>query len=265
MKDFRKAHAQLRRWFFLGGLLFPAAIAHAQAPGLLPDAPQPAIAAALPLSRIGQASAPAQPKTRHLAWRPYVDPGQPFQPLSARQKMTFWLHLETQPWSPLPAFVSAAFGQGVNGDPKFGTDSGAFGERLGAAFVRQASMRFFVSSLFPVLLREDPRYFRVAHGRIVVRGLRAGEQALVTRTDNGRTAPNYSDLLGHLAACALTVYYYPAPSANGRVVAEAWVTSIGGDALNNLLLEFIPSVIHHFQRHRPRVRSVQSLRSSSIS
>ncbi|HTV82626.1 MAG TPA: hypothetical protein VME18_08245 [Acidobacteriaceae bacterium] len=180
--------------------------------------------------------------------------------------MIFWLHLEARPYSPLPSFMAAGLEQGLNSNPKFGTDSVAFGERLGAAFVRDASMRFFVSSLFPALLHEDPRYYRVQNGRIVARGLGAGEQALVTHTDSGGLIPNYSDLLGHLAACELFLAYYPPPSANQRVVAEAWVTSIAGDAGNNLLLEFVPGIVNRWKRHRQRgrTRSSQKRRNSSI-
>lgn len=266
MGDFRIAISLIAGWFWIGGLFFPAVTVWAQAPDTIPDAPQPAIIATLPVSapalppNAGQSALP-----RHR-WRPWIDPDQPPHPLTPSEKMKFWLHLEIVPWSPAPSFISAGFEQGIDGNPKYGTDSGAFGERLGAAFVRDGSMRFFVSSFFPVVLHEDPRYYRVKYGRIVVRGLKAGQQALLTHTDSGRVTPNYSDLLGHLAACALTVLYYPAPSANGRVVAEAWVTSIAGDAGNNLLLEFVPSLMSRWRQHRLRthLRSSQTRRAPSI-
>ena len=195
---------------------------------------------------------------RKHRWKAYVNPWQPVSPLTRNQKLQFWLHLEVTSYSPLPTLFGAGYEQLIDGDPKFGTDSGAFGERLGAGFLRDASMRFFVSSAFPAMLHEDPRYYRKASGPIVRRGLWAGEQALVTRTDKGRQTVNYSDILGHLAACALTPLYYPAPSANGRVVVEAWLTSIAGDAGNNLFLEFWPSLRSRWRRHRQRIREQSS-------
>lgn len=240
-------------------------MACAQSTARLPGIPLPAIGAGSAASIPVYPRANNRPGARLRGWRPYVDPDQEIRPLTAGQKMKFWLHLEAVPWSAAPSFVSAGFEQGVDGNPKFGTDSGAFGERLGAAFVRDATMRFFVSSFFPVVLREDPRYYRVAHGRIAARGVRAAEQALLTHTDSGHVRINYSDLLGHLAACALTPLYYPAPSANGRVVVEAWATSIAGDAGNNLLLEFVPSLVNRWQQHRRRSRfRSQMQRGSSI-
>jgi hypothetical protein len=89
--------------------------------------------------------------------------------------MVFWLHEELEPSSPLPALVSAGYGQLTNSDPKYGTDEGAFGERLGAAFLRQASMRFFADSLLPTLDHEDPRYYREASGDYAARVLHAAE------------------------------------------------------------------------------------------
>jgi hypothetical protein len=170
--------------------------------------------------------------------------------------MMFWLHLEIAPEGPLASLVSAGYEQAAHSAPKFGTDTGAFGERLGTSFIRDASMRFFVSILFPVLLHEDPRYYRMAwRGPIVRPGIWAGGQALVTHTDRGRLTVNYSDLLGHLAACALTPFYYPARSANGGVVMEAWTSSVVGDAGNNLLLEFVPSIVTNWRRRRFRRRA----------
>lgn len=228
------------------GIAMSSAPALCQPSSPLPDAPQPAVSAAAP----------------HRRWRPYVDVDHPFRPLTDGQKMRFWLHLEVTPYSPIPSFIAAGFEQGIDGNPRFGSDSGAYGERLGAAFVRDASMRFFVSSLLPVVLHEDPRYYRKASGHIVARGLYAGKQALVTHTDSGRVTVNYSDLLGHLAASALTLAYYPASSANGRVVVETWLTSIAGDAGNNLILEFWPSIASRWRRHRARLRAEKTLHST---
>jgi hypothetical protein len=162
---------------WLPGLLLAATIAHAQvlahpsdtgSISTLPDAPQPASQ-----STSFQSTPPGKPapgtagSVDHASyqmrkWAQYVDPGEHVPRLNARDKMLFWLHEESRPSAALPAFVSAGYGQITNNDPKFGTDSGAFGQRLGAILIRQASMRFFSSSLIPTLDGEDPRYFRKA-------------------------------------------------------------------------------------------------------
>ena len=150
-----------------------------------------------------------------------------------------------------PAVLSSGYEQLTDGDPKYGSDSAAFGQRFGAAVLRETSMRFFSDSLFPTITHEDPRYYRKAHGGVVKRGLYAAERVFVIRRNSGDLGINYSDTLGHLAAAALTPTYYPAPSANGRVVVTTWAVSLAGDAGGNLFLEFWPDVRDAvFHRHR---------------
>jgi len=217
----------------------------------LPDAPMPRVARA---AANAQQSAPPPPRKVWVAspwskWSQYVSPGEKAPELTTEEKANFWLHQEFRPLAALPALISGFYGVGTNADPKYGTNAEAFGKRLGAAAIREASMRFFVASAMPLVTGEDPRYYRAATGSIWHRGLHAAGATFVTHTDEGRRTVNTSDLLGHALACALLPAYYPARSANGRVVAESWVTSIGGDMLNNLFMEFWPSV-----RHRMHVR-----------
>jgi hypothetical protein len=157
-------------------------------------------------------------------------------------------------YASFPAFLSAGYGQ-LTGTPDYGSDSGAFGERLGAAFVRQATMRFFCSSFFPVVLHEDPRYFRKARGGYWPRAGWAAERAFVTQKDDGSHGFNYSDILGHLAASALTPAYYPSKSRSVPVVMQTWGTSIAGAAGNNLFLEFVPDAFNAWRRHKRHANS----------
>ena len=184
-------------------------------------------------------------------WFGVVDPGEEVPPLYTRDKMMFWVHEEFGPLSLFPAFTSAGWGQLTDSDPKYGSDSGAFGDRLGAAVVRQASFRFFADSLMPTITHEDPRYFRKAYGSITQRGVYAAERVFVDQRDDGSHGFNYSDTLGRAAASALTMAYYPHESANAGVAARTWGISLAGLAGNNLFFEFWPDVRDKlFHRHR---------------
>lgn len=145
--------------------------------------------------------------------------------------------------------LSAGYGQLTN-TPAYGSDSEAFGDRMGAALIRQASMRFFASSLFPVVYHEDPRYYRKASGGYLGRAGWAAERAFITQRDSGHHGFNFSNVLGHLAASALTPTYYPAPSANFHVVMQTWATSIAGSAGNNLFLEFVPDALNAWHQRK---------------
>jgi len=184
-------------------------------------------------------------------WFGVVDPGERIPPLYPHDKMMFWLHEEVQPLSLLPAFTSAGWGNLIDGDPKYGSDSAAYGERLGAAALRQASMRFFSDSFLPTVTHEDPRYFRKAHGPLTQRGVYAAERTFVSQRDDGSHGFNYSGVLGRATAMALTIAWYPHGSSNWRAAAQGWGVSLAGSAGINLFHEFWPDVRDRvFQRHR---------------
>lgn len=214
----------------------------------LPETPAPRLAQVPnPGPRPPHASNPA-PLSK---WNGVIDPGETIQPLTSRDKMLFWLHEEVRPVSMAPAFLSAGWGQLTDGDPKYGSDSGAFGERLGTAALREASGRFFSDSVLTVITHEDPRYYRKAYGGIKARGLYAAERVFVAQRDDGTSGFNYSDTLGNLASSALTMTYYPAPSANAGAVFSGWLWSFAGSAGSNLFLEFWPDARDAvFHRHR---------------
>lgn len=248
-------------------LLLVPVLARAQSLAVLPDAPQPVgLETSSPAQAAQQPSNPdplAQPAKsdpqaaspivhapyEERKWAQFVDPGERIPALYARDKWVFWLHEEFRPSSPLPALVSAEYGLLTDDDPKYGTNAEAFGQRLGAALVRQASMRFFSSSMFPVIYGEDPRYYRRAAGNYGVRSLWAFERVFVTQRDSGSHSVNGSLILGHLAASALTLAYYPHDSRNSGVVLRTWGTSIAGAMGNNLFLEFWPDFTNYW-RHR---------------
>lgn len=260
--------------FLLLAVTFPTA--HAQSLASLPDGPLPSQPAQPFLSSMQQmppskpdsqsppprASSEAASPLEHAPveerkWSQYVDPGERIPPLYPRDKWVFWIHQEVRVESAFPALLSAGFGQ-LTDSPNYGSDSEAFGDRLGAALLRQASMRFFCNSFFPVIVHEDPRYFRKASGSYKSRVGWAAERAFVIQHDNGSHGFNISDIFGHLAASALTPTYYPHPSANAGVVFETWGTSIAGDIGNNMFLEFWPDVTNLWRRHRQKAHAEQS-------
>lgn len=238
-------------------LLCTTLSASAQRDASLPDAPVPAVGVEQSTPQItppgkpesGKAGSVDKASLEKRKWSQYVDPGEHVPRLTARDKMVFWLHQEARVSSLFPALLSAGYGQ-LTDTPEYGSDSGAFGDRFGAALIRQATMRFFCGSLMPTLDGEDPRYFRKASGGYGGRAGWAAEQAIIAHRDSGRRSFNVSDVVGHLAASALTPLYYPGPSANTRVVIQTWGTSIAGAAGNNLFLEFWPDVVNLLHRKR---------------
>jgi len=81
----------------------------------------------------------------------------------------------------------------------------------------------FSNSLFAPLFHEDPRYYVMGTGHPFFKRLvYAGTRAIITRTDSGRTTPNFSLLAGNAAGSALTIPYYPAQNTSFKEVAETF-------------------------------------------
>jgi hypothetical protein len=206
---------------------------------LLPDAPRP---------RDAVSTAPPVPKRGKRAT--IIEPGEKIPPLYVKDKLLFPVFQELRPSSWVGTFVSSGMEQLRDSDPRYGVDSGAYGQRLGAAAIRDLSMRTFSNGVLPALLHEDPRYYRMATGGIVHRGLYAASRVFVGQRDSGASGFNDSVIIGHGMAAALTMTYYPDKSANERVVFSTWGFSLLGQAGANLWSEFWPDTRDRFFGHR---------------
>lgn len=191
-------------------------------------------------------------------WAQFIDPGEKVPRLNPGEKVLYSFHRSVALSSLIPLFSSAGFGQLTGGNPKYGVDSGAFGDRLAGDELRQISFRFFVLGLFPAVDHSDPRYLRKASGSRLSRVVWAAERTFVTQMDSGRPGFNEADILGHLAASALTTTYYPAPSVNAHVVMETFLVSLAGTTGNNEFLEFWPDALNAWRHYREDVRARHS-------
>lgn len=151
--------------------------------------------------------------------------------------------------------VAAAYSQGVNGQPNYGTDRGAFGERLGAAALRDSSQDLLSGAVFAPLLHQDPRYYvegdQYSFGHRLAYAL---TRALITRRDDGRATVNTSLIFGYAAAAALTQTYYPPGNRDPKDSARTFGASIGGAAAGFAYHEFLHDALtlaHLHKRQQP--------------
>jgi len=177
--------------------------------------------------------------------RKYIMPDMRAQQISARDKIIIGLKgtYSLQNFSGI--IVAAGYEQLRDGQPNYGTDRGAFGQRLGAAGIRGTSQGLFTDSVFAPLLHEDPRYYvQGKQHSFFHRALYAATRPVITRTDSGRRTINGAQLLGYAASTALNNAYYPASNRNVKDNIEAYAGSIGGSALSSLLVEFTAGFWH---------------------
>jgi hypothetical protein len=211
-------------------------------------------AAALPDAPQAQASGQQfEPPARQMATIPpprkyaqVIELGQAAQPFTPIDKVIFSFTEVARPITLIPALYSASYEQLFQTDPKYGNDSGAYGEKIGAALLRRATLRVYSDGIFASAFHQDPRYYRVASGSLVHRGLLSARQAFVRRSDDGVNQFNYSGIVGRAASAVTVLGYYPSVSRTGKVVGLTFATSIASDMGGNLVLEFLPNIIRKF-------------------
>jgi len=149
-------------------------------------------------------------------------------------------------------FVASGFSHLTNGQPNFGTDRGAYGQRLGAAALRETSEGVLTDSVFAPILHEDPRFYVLGpqYG-LLHRTLYAITRPLITRSDSGRSTINGALLLGNGTASVLTNAYYPASNRNVHDTLATFGGSIGGAALGFVVSEFADQLLVAVHLRRP--------------
>jgi len=215
-----------------------------QTASLLPDAP--AMPARIP--DVGPAA--VVPMAEATRYQKFIEAGQPVSALTAHDKIVLGLRNAVSPLGITGWFTSSGDEQVFNTAPNYGTDRGAFGQRLGAAALCNASEGIFTDSVLAPLLREDPRYYRLGDGHhFFARLFYAGTRPLLTRTDSGRTTPNFALVAGNLAGSALTNVYYPQVNRGPNQTMQTLGLSIGGSAVGDVVGEFYGDVAHLFHRN----------------
>ncbi len=193
-------------------------------------------------AEIAQEQLNFEEKQRVLGFFPnyYVSYDRHPEPLSARQKyqLAWKTALDPVTWAMTAAV--AGMEQASNTFPGYGQGAVGYGKRFGANYADMFSGTMIGGAVLPALLRQDPRYFYKGTGPIPSRALYAVANVFVCKGDNGRWQPNYSGLLGGVAAGAISEAYYPPTSRTGvEITFSNALVGAAGSAMQNLAQEFI--------------------------
>lgn len=142
-------------------------------------------------------------------------------PLTSREKFHLFARSAFDPGSLAVVGLQAGLSQGENEFPAYGQGAQGYGKRFGASLADEVSAGFWSNYAYPVLLKEDPRYFRLGEGSFVRRVLYAVKQEVVCHTDKGGRSFNFSNVLGSLTSGAISNLYYPGRSEIRTIPATA--------------------------------------------
>jgi Carboxypeptidase regulatory-like domain len=161
-------------------------------------------------------------------------------PLDAKQKFKLAAKTVVDPFTFV--FVGGAAGvqQAQNHFRGYGQGAEGYAKRFGAGYADMVSGTFIGGAILPALLRQDPRYFYKGTGSKPARFLYAIANTFICKGDNGRWQPNYSNMLGSLAAGGISNLYYPAQDRDGvGLTFENAAIGIGATGVANLFQEFV--------------------------
>jgi hypothetical protein len=175
-------------------------------------------------------------------------------PLTSGQKFHLFAKSAFDPFQFGLAGLQAGISQANNSFPGYGQGAAGYGKRFGAAMTDQVSSNFFSNFAYPVLLKEDPRYFRLGEGTIKHRLWYAVSHEFVGRTDKGNTRFSYSNVLGAFTAGSLSNAYYPESDRGFGLTMNRSAVALLYGAGGNLIDEFwfdINQKLFHKHKKQP--------------
>ena len=173
--------------------------------------------------------------------------------LSPGQKFELAFKTATDPFFFFVAGVDAGLSQWENDFPEYGQGADGYAKRFGASYADSFEGTLFGTAIFPVMLRQDPRYFRKGTGSFNSRLWHAIGSTVICKGDNGRWQPNYSNVLGNLAAGGISNAYYPQADRGAALTFERAFTVTAEGAIGSVFFEFWPDISRKLaQKHHAK-------------
>jgi hypothetical protein len=171
-------------------------------------------------------------------------------PLTSKQKFEIAWKTVIDPITFVMVGAAAGVEQAQNHFAGYGQGAQGYGKRFGAGYADTVAGTFIGGAILPSLLKQDPRYFYKGTGSKGSRFMYAIANSFICKGDNGRWQPNYSNILGSLAAGGISNIYYPSQDRDGASLTfENAAIGLGATSVSNLLQEF---VIRKFTPRAPK-------------
>jgi hypothetical protein len=172
-------------------------------------------------------------------------------PLSSNQKFELAFKRSVTPLTFFGTGLLAGIGQAENNFPKYGQGAQGYGRRFGAQYADTFDGNMIAGAIFPVILHQDPRYYRLGTGGFRKRFWYSVSAAVRTKGDDGKWQPAFSKILGSYAAGGIANLYYPSQNRGGGLTFERGSLVIAERAVSEMLDEFLPDIQQRLDRRKP--------------
>ncbi len=196
----------------------------------------------LPPHELATQQVHAEEKQRLLGIIPnfYVTYDPNAAPLTAAQKFQLGLRTLIDPEVILGNAASAGIEQWRNAtDRQFGQGMAGYGKRFGVDYAASVTHVLIGHTLTQSVFHQDPRYFYKGTGTLRSRFLYAVGTAFVAKGDNGHWQPDYSDIIGGLAAREILSPLHSYTSRPGLRAFHGFLLGFSGRASDHLIQEFV--------------------------
>lgn len=170
-------------------------------------------------------------------------------PLTPHGKFELWYKSAIDPFTFATAGIDAGIEQAQNSYPEYHQGFVGFAKRYGASYADTVDGSFWGNAVLPVLLKQDPRYFRLGHGSAKARFWYVALSTVRCKGDNGKWQPNYSNVAGNFIAGAISNAYYPASDRGVGLTLERGLVVTAEGAIGSIAFEFYPDAIAYLKRH----------------
>ena len=126
--------------------------------------------------------------------------------------------------------------------PATGRELQGYGKRWGAAYADNFDGTLLGNAIFPILLKEDPRYFRRGDRKLFLPPFLLSFDHRMVQKGQRKVGPELLKCLGNLAAGGISNLYYPASDRGADLTFERGFTVTAYGAFGGVFNEFWPDV-----------------------
>jgi hypothetical protein len=174
------------------------------------------------------------------------------KPLASAEKFHLFVKSVSDPMAFVMVGMQARISQLRNSFPAYGQGATGYLTYYGAAMADSVESNFFSNFFYPVLFKQDPRYFRLGQGGFRRRTVHALLQEFKARKDSGGETFHYSNVLGALTAGGIANAYYPGSSRGFGLTMDRTGIALLNGSLGGMLAEFWPDVQRKLFKNKQR-------------
>ena len=173
-------------------------------------------------------------------------------PLTSKEKFHLWATSSYDPVTLTLLAAGAGIGQAENQHAGYGQGAQGFAKRYGAAVADSTSAGFFSNYLYPVIFKQDPRYFRLGEGSFKKRFAHSLVEQVVAHQDHGGRMLHFSNILGAISSGGLSNIYYPKEDRGLALTAEGSGFALMYGEIGGLFNEFWPDVQNRLMKKKDK-------------